>query len=507
MAQEIELCVFRGGKWEIFNFYAKRDLDRAVEEAISLKSQNAFKKIAVLEDSTGKMHYFHSDEGNKLGFDQIKKGLKLAAEQGARPSRPVKKIRGEATAKANPTKNRKSARASTPKKEEVKNNPMAMPVAAGGVLIGLFIMLSTGFSLSSIFMGIAFGGACLYYSYLLQTEPVPENKDEKNQPQHNQVNVEEDPAYVTPEHLNEVAKIFEEMIIKGKAQGWDESENKMRGDCHFGLILFTIGALYSIAGKDNKTPAAYYKVLSSAFKNVNLDEESVLRCTSNIEEFRLNPRYAAMFEKGYTNTQGRLDNPENPLGVTQALKTWEASESEENGEQATSAVLFTDIVSFTQQTVEKGEEWMKDTVHAHNQIVRDILAQYKGKEVKHTGDGIMAAFPSTVQALNAAVRMQKGFKYFSEAKPSSSFAVRIGIASGNPVQMDGDLFGTPVNMAARVMPFGDDLEITVSQSVYDTCEPDETCHHKFIEQPDVELKGFKGTHSVYKVDWQGKEEG
>ncbi|MGO7207827.1 nickel-binding protein, partial [Rhizobium ruizarguesonis] len=59
------------------------------------------------------------------------------------------------------------------------------------------------------------------------------------------------------------------------------------------------------------------------------------------------------------------------------------------------AILFTDIVGSTAMTSRLGDRIATEMVRAHDAIVRRCLSQNSGREVKHTGDGIMAAFAAT----------------------------------------------------------------------------------------------------------------
>ena len=83
-------------------------------------------------------------------------------------------------------------------------------------------------------------------------------------------------------------------------------------------------------------------------------------------------------------------------------------------------------------------------------IVRSELDKNDGREVKHTGDGIMAAFTSVVSAVAFAVEVQRRLHERNQAA-AVPFEVRIGISAGEPVTDDhDDLFGAAVQLAARL---------------------------------------------------------
>ncbi len=65
--------------------------------------------------------------------------------------------------------------------------------------------------------------------------------------------------------------------------------------------------------------------------------------------------------------------------------------------------------------------------------------------MKHTGDGIMASFPSAVSAVEASLAIQRELE-------GGEVRVRIGINAGEPIAEDDDLFGTAVQLAAHHRP-------------------------------------------------------
>ena len=67
-------------------------------------------------------------------------------------------------------------------------------------------------------------------------------------------------------------------------------------------------------------------------------------------------------------------------------------------------VFFTDLEASTALTQQLGDEAAQEVIRGHNSTVRAALGEHGGGEVKHTGDGIMASFPSAVSAVNAALQ-------------------------------------------------------------------------------------------------------
>ncbi len=101
--------------------------------------------------------------------------------------------------------------------------------------------------------------------------------------------------------------------------------------------------------------------------------------------------------------------------------------------------LFTDIVGSTDLTQIVGDAKAIALIRKHNEIVRSSIISNNGKEVKHTGDGIMACFASAFKAVNCAREIQKSLKNFRDNNPGYPLHVRIGLNTGEPVT-EGDDF-------------------------------------------------------------------
>jgi len=84
----------------------------------------------------------------------------------------------------------------------------------------------------------------------------------------------------------------------------------------------------------------------------------------------------------------------------------EANDSEPPG-RGLQTIMFTDLESSTTLTQKVDNEAAQDVLNGHNNAVRKSLEVHGGREVKHTGDGIMAAFPSAVRAVEAALQIQR----------------------------------------------------------------------------------------------------
>ena len=160
--------------------------------------------------------------------------------------------------------------------------------------------------------------------------------------------------------------------------------------------------------------------------------------------------------------------------------------------------LFTDIVGSTDLTQTIGDEKAIDIIRKHNEVVRNSLIANNGKEVKHTGDGIMACFDSAYKAVNSAKEIQKKLKEFRDNKPDYPLYVRIGLNTGEPVTEGNDFFGVAVQLAARICNKAESNQVLVSNIVKELCMGKPI---NFIDLGQTELKGFSSPVNVYEVSW------
>ena len=161
-------------------------------------------------------------------------------------------------------------------------------------------------------------------------------------------------------------------------------------------------------------------------------------------------------------------------------------------------VLFTDIVDSTSLTQSLGDEMAMELLRVHDKVVRDALAASKGREVKHTGDGIMASFTSAAAAVRCAAQIQRELARREQEKSEHQIKVRIGGAAGEPVERDNDIFGSTVQLAARLCSHAEPDQILVSNVVAELCIGKGLLFRPLGE---VSLKGFDRPVHVHAVEW------
>ena len=170
-------------------------------------------------------------------------------------------------------------------------------------------------------------------------------------------------------------------------------------------------------------------------------------------------------------------------------------------------ILFTDMEGSTALTQRLGDAGAQEVLRTHNAIIRDALKAHGGSEIKHTGDGIMASFGLATRALECAIAIQRAFaernkdvgaQHAAPLPSGEPIRVRIGLNAGEPVAEDADLFGTAVQLAARVCAQAQPGQILI---------PDGVRHlvagkgFLFSDRGDVVLRGFEDPVRLYEVRW------
>ena len=191
-------------------------------------------------------------------------------------------------------------------------------------------------------------------------------------------------------------------------------------------------------------------------------------------------RIIAVGEDSVLKFLGNIEEPVGPSLVTSPFRT----------------ILFTDLVGSTEMLDRLGQDAYLSLLAEHDLIIRRSVVASQGREVKHTGDGIMASFNGVGPALSCALGIQQGFAERNAHHGRHQLEVRIGLAAGEPVDRDDDLFGSTVTLASRICDAAQAGQILVSQIVHDLGVP---LGFAFAEPEQRDLKGFRDPIAVFAL--------
>jgi len=267
----------------------------------------------------------------------------------------------------------------------------------------------------------------------------------------------------------------------------------------FGVSLYMIGASHAICQENEIKPEFHKEVLGECLHLIGLTSDRIDHLTARSDEYLVSdPRYLQMYQVGRSAMGIWL---ESGIGAQEAFAMSYENWIKPRPKQMSAppvVVLFTDIAGSTAMTQERGDEGAQQIVREHNRIVREALSLFQGREVKHTGDGIMASFTTGVNGVEAAIDMQRKTQELSKKNPDLPLQLKIGINVGEPISEDNDLFGSTVQLAARIVDKAKAGEILISEAVHGLTQGKKI---PFEKHDEFEMKGFDHPIATYKVVW------
>ncbi|MGH2865579.1 MAG: adenylate/guanylate cyclase domain-containing protein [Solirubrobacteraceae bacterium] len=129
-------------------------------------------------------------------------------------------------------------------------------------------------------------------------------------------------------------------------------------------------------------------------------------------------------------------------------------------ERVLSTVLFTDIVDSTARAAALGDSAWRRLLDRHDEISQSTVADWLGRVVKGTGDGMLATFDAPVRGLRCADSLRS-------ALSDAGIAIRAGVHTGEVELRGDDVAGIGVHIAARVAALADSGELLASRTVKD----------------------------------------
>lgn len=312
----------------------------------------------------------------------------------------------------------------------------------------------------------------------------------------------ETPVRADKKDLSRNLAEFQDLVLHTAARYADKMSDAY---FQFGVRLILAGGLLRLADAFEFSEGEKMDAFYAMFSEMNVSAFMTEVFYEKLFDYSQDEACRPLLETGGEMLSKFREDPasiEIPLTIQKVLTDWMANgpDSQQEKIQASSffVVMFTDIVGSTGITQSLGDRSAQQLIHVHNTIVRQALAEYAGREVKMTGDGIMASFTSVGSAIDAAIGIQKAIKFYNSQKKSSPLYLRIGLNAGEPIVEGNDLFGTVVQIAARVCNLAEKNEIYVSRLVEELAvgKP-----YNFIDKGLQQLKGISQKQQVYEVAW------
>ena len=167
-------------------------------------------------------------------------------------------------------------------------------------------------------------------------------------------------------------------------------------------------------------------------------------------------------------------------------------------------VMFTDLKGSTTIAENEGDLVSRMVVKHQSDIILPAVKENNGVFVKSIGDGTLSYYENALDAVRAAVQIQKGMDALNMSKVFKfPVFMRIGMHSGKCVVEENDIAGDVVNTASRFESAADTGGILLSEDTYNALSDKSEIYCRFVKQ--VTLKGKKEPFNAYKAFWNPQE--
>jgi class 3 adenylate cyclase len=158
--------------------------------------------------------------------------------------------------------------------------------------------------------------------------------------------------------------------------------------------------------------------------------------------------------------------------------------------RAMATILFTDIVDSTARASEAGDASWKRTVAMHDDVVRNALPEFGGREIETAGDSFLVAFENVESAIRCGLSLVP-------ALAAIQLPIRVGIHSGEVVRSQDQVRGLAVHAAARIVDQAGSGEVLVSSTTRDLAEG--ATGLTFESRGQFRLKGLNREYELFSV--------
>jgi len=179
--------------------------------------------------------------------------------------------------------------------------------------------------------------------------------------------------------------------------------------------------------------------------------------------------------------------------------------TEENVTRKLRAILSADVKGYS-LLMSDDEAFTVKTLKSYREVMSAQIVRHKGRVVDTPGDNLLAEFASVVDAVQCAVEIQKLLKKKNEAlPPDKRLEFRIGVNIGDVIQDGNNIYGSGVNVAARIEGLSDAGGICLSRNAYNHVKDKLNYGYEYLGEHEV--KNIKDPIRVYKVLISPKDAG
>jgi class 3 adenylate cyclase len=159
------------------------------------------------------------------------------------------------------------------------------------------------------------------------------------------------------------------------------------------------------------------------------------------------------------------------------------------GDRVLATIVMSDIVGSTARAAELGDHDWGLLLERHDTILRRQLDRFGGREVKTTGDGMLALFDGAERAVRGAIAMVR-------AVAEIDLRIRVGVHTGEVEYVPGNVRGVAVHVASRIMDLAVPGEVLASDTTRGLIESHDL---DFVDRGRHTLKGVSQERTIFSV--------
>jgi class 3 adenylate cyclase len=172
---------------------------------------------------------------------------------------------------------------------------------------------------------------------------------------------------------------------------------------------------------------------------------------------------------------------------------------------SSTTVVFTDLAGSTGLYEVLGNARAAEAINQLTQWIGRVCESHGGRVVKMLGDGVLCVFPDGRPALAAVLELQRSHQDRTADWPTQApMRLRIGIAAGEVIEVDGDCYGDAVNVASRLSDLSGPDQIWATRTVVSQLRSTDR-ELRYRSLGSFPLRGRQQPTEIFQVDWEDED--
>lgn len=168
---------------------------------------------------------------------------------------------------------------------------------------------------------------------------------------------------------------------------------------------------------------------------------------------------------------------------------------------ANSTVVFADLTGSTGVFELLGNAKATEAITRLTQWIGQVCKNHNGRVVKTLGDGVLAVFPRSLDALEAVVEMQRNHQLRIQRWPAPlRMKLKVGVACGDIVEVEGDCYGDAVNVASRLSDLSGPDQIWATDTAIAELAPHSGIRYRSLGP--INIRGKAEARVIFRIEWQ-----